>query len=345
MALHNNKRLFWAVEAVGLAEDGSSTFTAIHGLQSMGSNVTFNLQEVFEIGQISLYDNIEDTPDVEFTLEKLIDGYPLIYHLATPNAPSPTLVGRSNERCILALSAFGDTQSSASGTPNSQMTSSGLYVSSMSYSFPVGDNATESITLVGNNRVWASGSFTFTGGFTNDDSPASGTIMRSQHVNMGTGATASVWPKGVNGIPGIDANGKNPLKADGTSYAARIQNVSISTDLGREELVELGRKNPFFRYATFPVEVTCDIEVLSTDGDFVSATENGILGSFQNLSDQEIILRSVWGDEWNLGTKNKLSSVSSNVSTDGSNVVDTYSFSNFNDLTIYSLADPAGFTP
>jgi hypothetical protein len=339
MALNQNKRLFWAVEAIGFAPDGSSTFVPAHGVQSLGSNLTFNLTEVFELGQISIYDNVEDTPDIEFTIEKLIDGYPLIYHLATPNAASPSLVGRSTERCIMALSTFGDTQNSASGTPNTQMTASGLYVSSMAYSFPAEDNATESITLVGNNKVWASGSFTFTGGFNNNDTPASG-IMRRQHVVMGTtSGVASVWPKN---IPGINANGYNPQRADGTSYSARIQNVSISTDLGREQLVELGRRNPFFRYATFPVEVTCDIEVLSVDGDFVSATEAGIYGNGNNLSNEQIILRSVWGDVWDLGNKNKLSSVSSNMSTDGSNQVDTFSFSNFNDLTILSESDPAG---
>jgi len=342
MALNQNKRLFWAIEAIGFAPDGSSTFVPAHGVQSLGSNITFNLTEVFELGQISIYDNVEDTPDVEFTIEKLIDGYPFIYHLATPDATSPSLVGRSTERCIMALSTFGDTQNSASGTPNAQMTASGLYVSSMSYSFPAEDNATESITLVGNNKVWTSGSFTFTGGFTNTDTPASG-IMRRQHVRMGnTSGISSLWPKGINGIPGIDANGYNQERADGTSYSARIQNVSISTDLGREQLVELGRRNPFFRYASFPVEVTCDIEVLSVDGDFAGGTEAGLFGDGNNLSNQEIVLRSVWGDSWDLGTKNKLSSVSSNVSTDGSNVTDSYSFSNFNDLVILSDADPAG---
>lgn len=339
MPLNNNKRLFWAVEAIGFAQDGSNAFTSAHGVQSIGSNVTFNLNEVFELGQISIYDNVEDTPDVEYSIEKLIDGYPLIYHLATPNATSPTLVGRSTQRCSMALSTFGDTQSSASGTPNAQMTSSGLYVGSLSYTFPAEDNATESITLVGNHRVWSSGIFTFTGGFNNNDSPASG-IMRRQHVRMGDGG--SILPRGINGIPGINASGFNTLKADGSSYNARVQNISISTDLGREQLVELGRRNPFFRYATFPVEVTCDIEVLSVDGDFVSVSEDGTFGNGNNVSNQSIVIKSVWGDEWDLGFKNKLSSVSTNISTDGSNQIDTYSFSNFNDLVVTSPGDPAG---
>lgn len=345
MSLNNNKRLFWAVQAVGLADDGSESYTAIKGLQSCGVTTTFNLEQIFEIGQISIYDNVEDTPDVEVTLEKVIDGFPLIYHLATRNATQGSLVGRSTERCILAISTFGDTQQSASGVPNSQMTCSGMYVSSMNYAFPADGNHTESITLVGNHKVWTSGSFTFSGGFLNTDVPASGTVMRRQHINMGTGSEGSILPKGVNGIPGIDANGKNPLRSDGTSYMARIQGISVSTDLGREQLVELGRRNPFFRYATFPVEVTCDIEVLSTDGDFVSANEEGIFGDGNNLSNQEIVIKTQWGHTFDLGIKNKLSSVQQGISTDGSNNVDVYSFSNFNDLTVlHPQSDPAGLT-
>lgn len=341
MSLLSNKRLFWAVQQIGFAEDGSESFTEAHGVQSMGVTTTFNLNEIFEIGEISLYDNVEDTPDVEVTLEKVLDGYPLLYHLATPNSPGTSLVGRSNERCILALSTFGDTQQAASGVPNAQMNASGLYVSNINYNFPAEDNFTESITLVGNHKVWNSGApFTFSGVFDNEDSPASG-IMRRQYVNMGTGSAGSLWPKGTNGIPGIDANGKNPEKADGSSYQARIQNVTITTDLGREQLVELGRRNPFFRYATFPVEVTCDIEVLSTDGDFISATEDGILGDGENVSNQQIVLKTEWGTNFDLGTKNKLSNVEFNISTDGSNNIDTYSFSNFNDLTVEDPNDPA----
>lgn len=343
MALNNNKRIFWAIKQVGFAPDGSSTFTEAHGVQSFGVTVNFNLTQIFELGQISIYENVEDTPDVEVTLEKVIDGYPILYHLATPNAPSPTLVGRSTTRCILGSSTFDDTVVSASGTPNAQMTCSGLYVSSMSYNFSTEDNFTESVSLVGNHCLWTSGSFTFNGAFLDNADFAPSGVARRQDFVFGTGSNVSLLPKGVNGIPGIDANGKNPVKADGSSYAARVQSIAVSTDLGREQLTELGRRNPFFRYATFPVEVTCDIDVLTTDGSFISATEDGIFGDGRNISDQEIVLRVNTGLTLNLGTKNRLNSTSSTVSTDGSNEVVTYSFSNFNDLTILDEHDPAGF--
>ena len=178
-------------------------------------------------------------------------------------------------------------------------------------------------------------SFTFNGGFTNDDSPASG-IMRRQHITFGNGSDASLMP---NSIPGI-VSGYNI--DEGTENAARIQSISVSTDLGREALVELGRRNPFFRYATFPVEVTCEIEVLSKDGDLVSATEDGVYGDGNNLQNEEIVIKTDFGDVFDLGDKNKLSSVQFSISTDGSNNIDVYSYSNFNQLTVTSPSDPAG---
>ena len=108
----NNMRVFWAVQGVVIGEMGEATINTsspfndktklnpVHGLQSVGITTTFNLEQVFEMGQLSLYENLEEVPDVEVTLEKVIDGYPLIYHLATSNptiaAGTDTLIGRSN---------------------------------------------------------------------------------------------------------------------------------------------------------------------------------------------------------------------------------------------------------
>ena len=112
-----NRRIFYACQAVGIASEGSTTFTPIRGLQSVGINTTFNLEQVFEIGMISIYENIENVPDVEVTLEKVLDGYPLIYHLATKDADAATLVGRSNAKANLGLAIYDDTSEAASGTP------------------------------------------------------------------------------------------------------------------------------------------------------------------------------------------------------------------------------------
>ncbi len=58
-----NNRIYWACEGVGISPQDSVSFTGVHGLQSVGITTTFNLEQVFEIGQLSIYENIEDIPD------------------------------------------------------------------------------------------------------------------------------------------------------------------------------------------------------------------------------------------------------------------------------------------
>lgn len=348
MALNQNRRIYWAIQAAGFAPDGSTTFTPIHGVQSVGSTTTFNLTQVYELGQVSLYENYEGTPDVEITIEKVIDGYPLIYHLATPTAAGTSLASRSTDKATFGLSIFGDTNNSASGTPNAQMTCSGLFVSSLSYTFPVDGECRESVTLVGSNKTWHTGAsgYTFTGSiFDNTDVPASGVSLR-QHVVFGSGTGASKLPgSGLGGIPNIASDGYNNLRADGSKYNASVQNITVSTDLNREALLELGRKNPFFRFANLPVEVTCEIEVLTSDGDLVEATEGGAAGNNgNNLGNKTILINLQNGLKLDLGTKNKLTNVTyGGGDAGGGNSTVTYSYSNFNDLTVTDPNDPSPF--
>ncbi|MFK5282455.1 hypothetical protein ACI3PL_23130, partial [Lacticaseibacillus paracasei] len=70
-----------------------------------------------------------------------------------------------------------------------------------------------------------------------------------------------------NGWTGIYGSGGGPL--------VHLQNLSISTSTGREDLLELGRKGPYYKAATFPIEVSTEIEAISTSGDFINAYETG----------------------------------------------------------------------
>src|SRR5574339_669213 len=150
-----NKRIFFPAHQVGIKGDGQTTFRVIHGAQSVTTNTSFNLSQVFILGQLAIYENIEGVPDVELTLTKVLDGYPLIYHEATIQATDPTLVGRSNEKALVAISIFSDTADGASGAPLSQVQFSGMYVNSLAYSFPLEDNFSEQVTLAGNDKFWA----------------------------------------------------------------------------------------------------------------------------------------------------------------------------------------------
>jgi hypothetical protein len=295
---------------------------------------------VFEIGQLELYELSETLPDVEVTLEKVLDGYPLIYHLCTNGALSASLSGRSNVRSTIGLSIFGDTQDSASGTPIAQCTVSGVYPSSLNYNFQVQGPFTESVTLVGNNKVWNN---VFTApAFNNNDSPlaitGSGGVQQRQDLLFGQVSTACRLPPD---IPGVSASGYVPYNTTTQEFGAHLSSIRVSTNLGREQLFELGRRGPYHRFIQFPTEVRCDIEVTATAGDSVTALEE----SEANLTDRTIYIATKEGTKLNLGSKNKLSSVTyggADAGTNGGNATATYSFTNYNSLVVTHPQDPSG---
>lgn len=325
-----NQRIFYAVQAVAITPRGVGNITAgyvVHGLQSVGMSSTFTLDQVFEMGQIEIYENIEEVADIEVTLEKVLDGYKLIYDLATAGECKTSIVSASKQRSDVYLAVFDDGQDHATGLPQTVCMNSGMYVSSVSYSYSIDGSATESVTLVGNDRFWNTSSviknpsLIWTGNPTvninGTDSPISG-VVRRVDVNL----TASTLPEIVTSQMGADAVGF------GGGY--HVQSVSVSTDFGQENIQELGRFGPYHRYATFPIEVTAEFEVMATSGDLVSVS-----GTHPNLTDNTITILDTAGTVLALGTKNKLSSVSySGGDTGGGNSTVSYSFSNFNVLTV-----------
>lgn len=346
-----NNRLFWACEAVGFATDGSESFTKAHGVQSVGVTTTFNLEPVFELGEIKLYQNIENIPDVEMTMQKVLDGYPPLYTLATQGALSASLTGRGNKRCAVALSLFPDTNNSASGVPVAQLVCSGMFPSSLSYTFPVEGNCTEDMTMVGNNAIWKGSDFSFSGGFNNDDEPlaltyGSGGVQRRQHVrftqlantvdangqvNATKAQPSTILPPDV---AGINSSGINPY-VNGV-YGAHVQNITCSVDLGRDAIYELGRRGPYFRYITFPVQVTTEIEIISISGSWVSANQDA-----DNVTERTIKVSTTDGLFLDLGLKNVLSNVAiGGGDTGGANQTITYTYSTYNDFTVQHDQDP-----
>lgn len=337
----SNLRIHYAVESVCISKCGENSFTAVHGLQSAGMTTKFNLEQVFEIGQLEIYENIENLPEVEMNLEKVLDGYPLIYHLLTKGATSGSLAGRSNARGTVGLSIYTDTQDSASGAALAQCKTSGVYVSSLAYNFQVQGNSTESVGVAGNNRTWLQ-SFT-SPAFNNTDSPlalsGSGGVNRREDVLLGE--SAGVKCKLPLEIPGVSASGYLPYNTTTQQYAAHLQSIKVSTNLGRENLFELGRRGPYHRYATFPVEVKCDIEIISTQGDGVEAVEESSTNTFERT----IYIATLEGTKIDLGTKNRLASVShggANAGQNGGNVTNTFSYINFNSMLVSHPQDPAG---
>ena len=359
MAVNNNYRIFYAIQQIAFAREGktetASNYTEAHGVQSVGITTTFNLEQAFELGQLAIYENIEGIPDIEVTIEKVLDGYAPIYCLATRGAVGTSLTGRQNQKTQAVLNIFKDTATATENDSDrvTQCYMSGLYVSSVSYTFPVEGNSTESVTLVGNNKLWVTPVASM-GKFdeSDDDAPAATTgVMRREDLKFNytakptsavTGGPGAVQPAGLAGaggtnacvlpldIDGISSSGTNDKFAGTNIFKSHIQNISVSTDLGREQLFELGRKGAYYRYVTFPVEVTSEFTVIATSGDMVNAKEEE-----DNLQHQRIYIQTEEGLQINAGDKNKLASVGmTGGDAGGDNVELTYTYTNFNDFDI-----------
>jgi hypothetical protein len=364
-----NNRIYYAIQQVDLGNT-SSSMTPVHGLQTVGITTNFNLEQVFEMGQLAIYQNVEGVPDIEVTLNKVLDGYPLLYTLATETgtgvgaglvASNPTIPGRQNARCDMRLSIYPDSNVSASGTANAVVVCSGMYVSSVSYTFPVDGNFTEDVTLVGNNKVWGgstSGSF----GGNNDDPLSTSGVGRRQFLNMENCRFPTQ-------IPGINGSGINSPLGGGSGFGAHFQNITVSCDFGREAIQELGTFAPYHRFVTFPVEVTSEFEVVAVTGDMINASESGYYAGLSgntiaddqtpqcsgrhNLIDEEIFIETCEGTRIYLGDKNKLTSVNyTGGDTGGGNVTVTYSYQTFNDFVVaheegnfYDQLENSTYTP
>ena len=340
-------RVYFATQAVNLKpqnSDGTSIFASYmspKGVQSVGMTTNFNLEQLFQLGQLEVYDQPEQTPDVEVTVSKLMDGTPPLYLMAMggsdgiSGAVGKTLANLGNNRVNFRLGIFADDHSNATGAPDHHVDCSGMYLSSFTYTFPVDGTATEDITLVGNNKLWGSGVLGSPGtnvtdfGFTGSGSPV--TPIRRFNIDY----TETVLPTGTGGI-------RQPAGRDnGRPY---VQTITVSSDLGREQINEFGAFAPYHRYINFPVEVTSDYEVIANDGDHIEANDfasvAGTCGTtYTNVTNKpaRITVCTTGSDkcQLDLGDKNKLLSVNyTGGDATGGNATITYSFRNFNDFII-----------
>ena len=386
---NSNTRVFYATQAVTIGGKGNvadpidswktgscvqtGAHAVVHGLQSVGVDTNFNLEQAFELGQLSLYENIEDIPDISVSMQKFLDGYSLIYHLgasftdthASDNAQldehKTTLSGRADTRADvrMVINATTDEVVDSGSTPVAELFCSGMYLSSISYTIPTDGTCTEDVTFVGNNKKWINDptvgdnllladdsgvADTFASIFGSDEpnAPDSHVVRREDVITGSTEMNGyrTVIPNIIEGVAagtatvaGADSTNANILNTDNT----HIVSFNCSTDLGREQINQLGTRTPYNRYVTFPTEVTSSIEMTATAGDNVDAVET----ARTNLFNHEICVVLADSTIFHLGKKNKLSSITyGGGDAGGGNATVSYSFSNFNDLVVLHSGDP-----
>lgn len=395
-----NNRIFYAIHSVAIKENGSTPtneivpiipgvdvapsgrWEVVRGAQSVGMTTTFNFEQVFQLGQIEIYEYVELEPEIEFTIERILDGTKPLWLMCTgPRGAAADLVTRTaSYKVDVAVPVYPDSQTRSTGLPISMVYGSGMFVSSVTYTFPVDGNFTESLTLVGNDKIWSD--FELAG----DPYPTNG--LRPTGVggeptgpapifDLGSDQTQLGFPSGALSLAGLGqghpggtdafttAAGEDALvigsgvqrresfsltdsrlpteipgvTASGTlgGLVEHIQTVTVSTDLGREDIFELGKKRPFFKFVTFPIEVTCAIEVITSQGDLIDAIskEPDQCTRFNNTVNQAILLKICDGLQIDLGSKNRLQSIDwGGGEAGGDNVTVTYNYQNFNELSI-----------
>lgn len=296
------QRVFYASQ--GVSVDG----TVVQGAQSVSINSNFNLQQAYQLGQVAVYNNVVTNPEVTCTINKVLDGAPTIWNLATGGG---SLVENSADQVDVVVGFGEDTDLALTST--SAVTMTGMFVTSVNYTMPVDGNFTEEVGFAGFGKA-LSGSVTA-------PTTSGNTVLRRQHF-LTSGGTVD--------LPN-EVAGKN------------ITNITISADLGRTNMFKLGQFAAFHKFVNFPLEVKCDIAVSATasDGIVVDSSAVSCTGNGSLPAEQPIIIElcdSSTGNAsytFNLGDKCRLASAAySGGDTGGGNATITYSYVTYNTLTI-----------
>jgi hypothetical protein len=266
----SNIRTFYACQAVAvcpiLESSGSyssGTYNYMHGVQSVGLNSSFDIENLFELGQLEIYDTVLNVPEIEITIEKVLDGYKTVYGLlssASGNVAQP-LSQASKNRASVKFALYPDTQNASTSGYVRLVECTGMYLSNVTYTIPVDGNITESVTLVGNHKQW----YTSGSGFTVPDSISNGSALPDDRP--------------VNKI-GSEANGSGIFRRQHVTYngpgKVKAQNITLTLNLSREDVFEFGRRIPYAKIATYPIETTVEIESLAVSGNYddISFTED-----------------------------------------------------------------------
>ena len=347
-----NSRIYYACQAVSMSGPYginsnvglNQAFQYVPGIQSVTVGTNFSLQPVFQFGQSELYENMESIPEVDISLSKLFDGWPMLYHLAVGQGKLSEVM---HHRCGVRLSIGMDTDkpfgTNAQAQAPSQLTMIPAYLSSATFSLGVADKFTETVTLVSNDRSWTntqanslnSPNASIADNLSGRSAPTGLGIGQKQHLNL----VETILPTGWNGKALLDTaivlNATHTRSLfGGIPAGSHIQSINITVNLGREPIYELGKRTPFSRPITFPAEISCEIAVIAIGGDDIGyASSPTPCANPKLVEDKAIKVVLCDGTTFDLGKKNKLKSISYTGDTGGGNTVATYVYSTYNDFT------------
>lgn len=346
-----NSRIYYASQAIYIkpvADGGAYEF--VHGVQSADDSYDLPSEPVNQFGMVGAYEIADGIATVNFNCSKVLDGCLPIGLLASEGASSAGLTSRAEKSCVIAAAVYPSDLDYVSGNPTRVIEYSGLQMTNWSFEFNVDGPFTESMSFEGNYAEWALGGAAKYGTFPTNPTASgteepcaltacSGGVQFRENLRF-TGVYPTLLPTI---IPGVSASGT--ITYNGSCPSVPLQSVSVSVDLSREQVNQLGCKNAFARYPTYPVDVTTEISIFAQSGHNLEVTE---LGAYTvgcertNAPSSRLRFSTDSGLIIDLGSKNKLTSVTQTFGdTGGTNGTYTLSFTNKSVMSVFHVNDPS----
>ncbi len=282
-------RIFYACQAVAI--DGA----AVNGAQSVGITTSFDLEPVFQLGQVKPVDILTINPNVEITVSRVLTDQ----NQTMWSGDFITNVGSANKTLCIAI---GDDTSPLLTSSSASIYCTGVGLSGVTYTFPVDGMFTEEATFVSQNKSLGGCSITMS-----EDTTSK--VKMRQHYSSGA--------------PALVTN------------AGNLTNITISTSVGRENLFKLGQWQSYHNYANLPAEVTVEFEVSATTVDAIAiSTVGACVSPSGGAFDEQNISLDICGKTF-LMEKCKLSNVTyGGGDTSGGNATINFTYTTYNNLTV-----------
>jgi hypothetical protein len=302
-----NERIFYALQQVevGDGDTSSETMTALKGVQSVGMSSTTNVESVSAFGSIEATTILQDM-DLEITVENAL-GSDWTNALSAGGYSTFDSTFFDTKRTV-TLHYLTDTGVTKLIKLDAILTA---------YSVQLGTDgpATESITFQN------AGASVFTTG-------SDGTALPTQSASVCnvitrpnfTRFTKTTYPECCESTTNAPVN------------MNKVQSFSASFDVGSEKISALGQSQPLHKFATFPAEISTEVEVHVDPSTSIGLLNSGSINASTLAMDDvchdiAIVMPGNWYDM----AKMRLSSVSrSGGDVGGGNVAISQSFTGFN---------------
>jgi len=308
----SNKRIFYATQAVILNS------VLVEGVQSVGVNTSVGKRLIKDLGKADPISILESKPTVEVSLERIIaSASDIIFPSSGGDLLADATHAAEYDMLLLVGEESRDQIDTLNASTQAELSLTYLQISSVSYEFNVSGPVSESITFTGHNKDWSTTrTFASTGelGYTH-----SANVSKREDYSI----ASSIIPSEVQGA---------------------LQSISISFDLSRREILDLGKRQGVssvaevnqYKLLDLPVEITTTLDTVVAVKDFSS---NINAQSFTNTPSSEqikVVLNAAGSNiTFDMGSENALEDISrSGGDAGGGNVEASYTYKNYNTFSI-----------